>query len=93
MLNVKFVLKEKDLKTEDVFNKIAKNLNKEKFSIKENINDKVPFLLISVGGDGTFIKMVQNYADYLDNAIFTSINVGQLGFYSNYTGNEWADLC
>lgn len=92
MLNVKFALKENDPKTQDVFNKIAKNLDKKKFLIKRNINYKVPFLLISIGGDGTFIKMVQTYANYLNNAVFTSINVGQLGFYSNYTADEWTDF-
>ncbi len=48
---------------------------------------KNPDLLISVGGDGTFLKAARdNY--YSPSTLYVSLKSGKLGFYSDYSVNE-----
>lgn len=47
-----------------------------------------PDVVIFVGGDGTFLRAVQEYIEDIDNIMFVGLNQGSLGFYANYFTNE-----
>lgn len=47
-----------------------------------------PDVVIFVGGDGTFLRAVQEYIDKVDNVLFAGINEGSLGFYADYVADE-----
>ncbi len=53
--------------------------------IKDEVN---PELVISLGGDGTFLRSVHKYMDKLDKVAFIGIHTGKLGFFCDYTRNE-----
>ena len=64
--------------------------------IKENIKLEYdganPDIVITVGGDGTFLRAVHHYIDNVSNIIFFGIKTGHLGFYSNYTKENINEL-
>ncbi len=43
-----------------------------------------PEVVISIGGDGTFLKAVQKYIDEINDVKFLCLNKGNLGFFSDY---------
>ena len=45
-----------------------------------------PELVISVGGDGTFLRAIQKY--FLIKPLFANINFGNLGYLCEYTEKE-----
>src|SRR5690625_5129834 len=47
-----------------------------------------PDLVISVGGDGTFLEAFRQYVDKLDKTAFLGVHTGHLGFYTDWTSNE-----
>lgn len=47
-----------------------------------------PQLVISIGGDGTFLRGIHRYLDRLDQLSFVGIHTGTLGFYTNYKRDE-----
>lgn len=49
-------------------------------------DDKSPEIVISVGGDGTFLRAIQKY--FLLDPLFANINFGNLGYLCEYTSNE-----
>ncbi|MDR1781562.1 MAG: NAD kinase [Bacilli bacterium] len=51
-----------------------------------------PNLVISVGGDGTMLKVIHKYINQLDNTYFCGIHTGTLGFYTDYLVMEVDDL-
>lgn len=60
--------------------------------VKERIIEKLPFrkdkinpdLVITIGGDGTFLRACHHYP----NALFLGIHTGHLGFYANFNYKE-----
>lgn len=55
-------------------------------------DDVNPELVISVGGDGTFLEAFRLYADKLDKTAFLGVHTGHLGFYTDWTSNELEKL-
>ncbi|MEI3607848.1 NAD kinase [Pseudogracilibacillus sp. SE30717A] len=51
-------------------------------------NEENPELVISVGGDGTFLEAFRLYVDKLDTTAFLGVHTGHLGFYTDWTSNE-----
>src|SRR5690625_734335 len=47
-----------------------------------------PDLVISVGGDGTFLEAFHRYIDKLEKTAFIGVHTGHLGFYADWTANE-----
>jgi NAD+ kinase len=45
-----------------------------------------PEIVISIGGDGTFLRLVQRW--YKIDPLFVSINMGNLGYLCEYKGSE-----
>jgi NAD+ kinase len=63
---------------------IVEELIKNGFKIDE-VN---PDVILSVGGDGTFLRAVNHYIDIIDNVKIIGINFGTLGFYNEYQRDE-----
>lgn len=51
-------------------------------------NDENPDFVVSIGGDGTFLRAIHQYIDKLDSIKFVGIHTGTLGFFSSYDGHE-----
>src|SRR5690625_2543194 len=49
---------------------------------------KEPELVISVGGDGTFLDAFHRYVHRLDLTSFIGIHTGHLGFYADWVPSE-----
>ena len=45
--------------------------------------------MIFIGGDGTLLYAVQKYLDLLDDVNFVGIHTGTLGFFTDYTEEEY----
>lgn len=50
--------------------------------------DKFPSLIITVGGDGTFLRAVHQYLNQLEDVSFVGIHTGTLGFFTDYEADE-----
>jgi len=55
-------------------------------------NSKNPDVVISVGGDGTFLRAIHTYQDQLNDCYFVGVHTGTLGFLTNYACDEWEKL-
>ncbi len=51
-------------------------------------SDDEPEVVISVGGDGTFLRAIHTHQDHLQNCFFVGIHTGTLGFLTNYASDE-----
>ena len=51
-----------------------------------------PDVVIFVGGDGTFLRAVNEYLDNINNICFVGINEGTLGYYADYVIDEIDNL-
>ena len=76
---------------------INSKMIKEKIhaSLNENgwIFDEVnPDIIISVGGDGTYLRAFHQYIEQIDHVKFIGIHTGKLGFFCEFTRNEVDDL-
>lgn len=82
------------------FTTVAKNNEKSK-KLEERIyynliqagwtaNDQDPDIVIFIGGDGTLLYAVQKYLDQLDHVNFVGIHTGTLGFFTDYTEQEYS---
>lgn len=51
-------------------------------------DDKMPELVISVGGDGTLLEAFHRYKQLLGTAKFVGVHTGSLGFYTDWKSDE-----
>ncbi|SHH76733.1 NAD kinase [Virgibacillus chiguensis] len=56
------------------------------FQLEYNQNE--PDLVISVGGDGTFLEAFHTYLQRLNETAFIGIHTGHLGFYADWVPDE-----
>ncbi|NVY96805.1 NAD kinase [Lactobacillus sp. DCY120] len=56
------------------------------------ISEEYPDLVITVGGDGTFLSAFHRFSNQLDHLLFIGIHTGHLGFYTDWQDNELDDL-
>ncbi|WP_156288894.1 NAD kinase [Oceanobacillus salinisoli] len=82
-----------------IISKGDKRSNKIKSTIKQYLTDfeleynrEEPDLVISVGGDGTFLEAFHRYIHRLDKTAFIGVHTGHLGFYADYTPDELEKL-
>lgn len=73
-------------KIKKTINFVEENLLKAGF-VYDEIN---PEIVISIGGDGTFLRAIQKY--FLLNPLFANINFGNLGYLCEYTNEELDDF-
>ena len=57
-------------------------------SLGFTFDNKNPDIVITFGGDGTFLKAVQKYINEIDKVKFLCINKGKLGYFSDYKFDE-----
>lgn len=55
-------------------------------------NEAEPELVISIGGDGTFLEAFHRYHHRLKETAFLGVHTGHLGFYTDYTPEELEKL-
>ena len=67
---------------------LKEQLEKNGFSL-DIIN---PDVVISIGGDGTFLQAVHAYINKLDSIKFIGVNYGSLGFFCGYTKEDIPEL-
>lgn len=67
---------------------IRNEIVKKGLSLGYEFCDTNPDVVISIGGDGTFLRSVHKYMYILNNVDFICVNAGTLGFYSNLEENE-----
>ncbi|WP_079994130.1 NAD kinase [Oenococcus oeni] len=67
---------------------VANELKKKLENADEILTDKFPDLVISIGGDGTFLSAVHQFANQLSTIRFVGVHTGHLGFYSDWLVNE-----
>ncbi|QTM98700.1 NAD kinase [Sediminibacillus dalangtanensis] len=51
-------------------------------------DEEEPDLVVSVGGDGTFLEAFHTYINRLDKTAFIGIHTGHLGFYADWVPDE-----
>lgn len=52
------------------------------------IDDDNPEVVISIGGDGTFLRSIHKYHQVNEDILYVGVNYGTLGFYSQYQKEE-----
>lgn len=72
--------------------KIMKDIQKYLFNNGLSYSESEPDLVVVIGGDGTFLSAVHMYMKKLDKVIFTGVNTGTLGFFSDYTVEDLQEL-
>lgn len=72
-----------------------KRSEKIKVTMKQYLTDfeleydrEEPEIVISVGGDGTFLEAFHRYVHRLNRTAFIGVHTGHLGFYADYTPDE-----
>lgn len=77
------IINRDDEKSKQLAALLSKELNDKGFNTAE-----IPDYVIVVGGDGTFLKAVHKYLEYLDKTLFIGIHTGTLGFLNDYQADE-----
>lgn len=73
-------------------NKIEKELRQLCATYKIELNQENPDVVVSIGGDGTFLSAFQQYSHLLDSIRFLGIHTGHLGFYTDWREYEVGEL-
>src|SRR5699024_2341942 len=70
-----------------------KHTNREKLMHNGlSYNEDVPDLVISIGGDGTFLEAFHRYVDQLETTAFIGMHTGHLVFYADWVPSELEQL-
>ncbi len=56
------------------------------------IDNEHPDLVFFIGGDGTFLRVVQKYIDELDHILFVGLKTGSLGFFYDFNEKDLDSL-
>lgn len=79
-----FIYSNKDEKSLKIRKTILNRLNNEDFTYDETN----PQLVITVGGDGCFLRSIQHFIDKLNSVAFVGISTGSLGFVCDFNYDE-----
>lgn len=77
------------VKSDPISKKTAEYLKK---ILIDDYDEENPDKVITVGGDGTFLKAVHQYESQLDKIDFFIFNTGHLGYFSNFDTESLNDL-
>ena len=72
------------IKYEVVDKSFEEEMIKKIKSFGHSFDNENPEVILTVGGDGTFLKAVQKYIDRINEVKFLCLNKGKLGFFSDY---------
>ena len=82
MLEGKFSV---EVRHDEISEKIGLKLKEFLLSSDMKEDKENPDYVFAVGGDGTVLRTFNKYMDNLDNIKFLSIHTGHLGFYTDYS--------
>ena len=73
---------------------IVEAIKEEAFKRDFDFDDENPDIIIHIGGDGTFLKAIQNNIDRLDDVIFLGVknNDSSLGFFYDFGFEDIEDM-
>lgn len=73
---------------------IIEQIKQEAFKREIEIDDNEPDIIIFIGGDGTFLKAIQNNIDRLDNVLFLGIKnkKNSLGYFYDFDVEDVEDI-
>ena len=73
---------------------IIEQIKQEAFKREIEINDNEPDIIIFIGGDGTFLKAIQNNIDRLDDVLFLGIKNkrNSLGYFYDFDVEDVEDI-
>ncbi len=83
-----FICTRNDVNSKKIEEKLHSVLSENGFVIDESN----PQIVISLGGDGTFLRAIHKYITMLDTVSFIGIHTGKLGFFCEFTRNEVQEL-
>ena len=67
----------------------AKKVEQFLLSKGMTLDNNNPEVVISIGGDGTFLRAIHHFSQIDENILYVGINYGTLGFYSQYQKDEF----
>src|SRR5699024_4800695 len=73
---------------DDRSNKIKAKMKQYLVDFDLQYDEEDPEIVISVGGDGTFLEAFRLYMDKLARTAFLGVHTGHLGFYTDWTTSE-----
>lgn len=74
---------------EDAYSQTLKqNLETRLMDLGYQLDEKNPELVVSIGGDGTFLRTIHQYVGQLNELVFVGIHTGTLGFFTEYLDTE-----
>jgi len=71
---------------------VVENIRKDLLAKGWESNDEEPEVIISVGGDGTFLRAIHTHQGHLSSCFFVGVHTGTLGFLTNYAADEWETM-
>jgi len=84
-LNKRFaIISKEDVKSKEIEHQLLGKL-RDKAWIHDQDH---PDMVITIGGDGTFLRAIHRYIKHIDRVKFVGIHTGTLGFYTNYNHDE-----
>ena len=84
-----FIACNEDKKSKEVFLKI-KNFLKDYDSFI--FTEENPEIVISIGGDGRFLKIIRKFLPIIEQVGFVGISTGKLGYLCDYKSEEVDDF-
>lgn len=69
-------------------NEIQTRIKKYLVDFNLTYDEEEPDLVITVGGDGTFLEAFHTYVHRLDSTAFIGVHTGHLGFYADWVPDE-----
>ena len=84
-MNLKFMIVSRG---DERSNKIVSRMKQHLIDFNLQYDEETPELVISVGGDGTFLEAFRMYVHRLKETAFIGVHTGHLGFYADWTANE-----
>lgn len=82
-MNVTIVCRE-----DDHSRQVAKQVSQKLIDNGVKINDGSPDIVLFIGGDGTFLRAVNNFIEIINNIKFIGIHTGSLGFFCDFSLEE-----
>lgn len=60
--------------------------------INMTLDEDNPYIIFTIGGDGTVLHAVHSYLHMIDDVVFIGIHTGRLGFYTDFLPEEIDEL-
>lgn len=75
-------------KEDDLSKELSQKLTIRLNELNYQLDEETPDFVVSIGGDGTFLRAIHQYIHQLELIKFVGIHTGTLGFFSSYDGHE-----